>query len=211
MEWIIQLPILCLSVVIHELAHGLTAWSRGDTTAEDAGRLTLNPIPHIDPFGTVFLPALCFLLQLPLFAWAKPVPVNHRRLRGGRRDVLFVALAGPLANVALAVIGALVYRGATVFAPWGESLQRTLMDAAMFTTTLNLFLAFFNLLPIQPLDGSNIFRGLLPSSWRAPYDRLAPYGMAVLVVLLMTHWLQPLVIAPSQAALSIFSRIGLIG
>src|SRR5579859_3953390 len=101
MEWIVQLPILFFSVVLHELAHGLTAWSKGDPTAENAGRLNLNPLSHVDPFGTIFMPLLCFLLGLPMFAWAKPVPVDARRLRGGERDVFLVALAGPCANLAL--------------------------------------------------------------------------------------------------------------
>lgn len=210
MEWIIQLPILFFSVVVHELAHGLTAWTKGDPTSEDAGRLTLNPIPHIDPFGTVFLPALCYLLGLPMFAWAKPVPVNPARLRG-KRAVLQVALAGPAANLTLALLAALAYKASTLFVPWSVGFQGTLLDASVFAVSINLFLAFFNLLPIQPLDGSKVFRGLLPLKWRAPYDRMAPYGMFIIIFLMMTHLLRPLVVVPSQFTFSLLTRIGLIG
>src|SRR5581483_5528624 len=163
MEWIIQLPILFFSVTVHELAHGLASWSKGDPTAENAGRLTLNPLSHVDPFGTVFIPALCLVGGLPMIAWAKPMPVDERRLKGGRRDVMLVALAGPTANLALAFGGGLLYRAATLFAPWGDGFQVTLMNALTFAVTINCFLAFFNLLPIVPLDGSNIVRGALPA------------------------------------------------
>lgn len=211
MEWIVQLPILFFSVVVHELAHGLTAWSKGDRTAEEAGRLTLNPIAHIDPFGTVFLPVLCYLLRAPMFAWAKPVPVNPSRLRHGPRDAMQVAFAGPGANLAMALLSAALFKLATVFAPWGESFQQTLMQALIFAVSINLFLAFFNLLPVHPLDGAKVLRGLLPRAWRVPYDRHAPYGMIIIVALMMTHLLNWLVLEPSQLALSILSRIGLIG
>jgi Zn-dependent protease len=211
MEWIVQLPILFFSVVIHELAHGLTAWSKGDPTAEEAGRLTLNPISHIDPFGTVFLPVMCYLLRLPMFAWAKPVPINPSRLKRGWRDVLLVAFAGPGSNIALALLAAIVYKICTVFAPLGDAFQQTLMQALIFAVSINLFLAFFNLLPIHPLDGSKVLRGLLPSAWRISYDRHAPYGMLILIVLIMTNLMHWLVLVPSQFAFSMLSRIGLIG
>jgi Zn-dependent protease len=138
------------------------------------------------------------------------VPVDPARLRG-KRAVLEVAAAGPLSNLALALLSAGVYKLATVFAPWGDSFQAALMDAALFGVTINLFLAFFNLIPIQPLDGSKVFRGLLPGGWRGRYDRLAPYGAFVLVALIASHWLSPLVLAPSRAALSFLARIGLLG
>ena len=211
MEWIIQLPILFFSVVIHEMAHGLTAWTKGDDTAEQAGRLTLNPIPHIDPFGTVFLPILCFILRIPMFAWAKPVPINPTKMRHGRRDVLQVSLAGPIANLVLALIAAIIFKISTIFAPWGDTFQQTLMNALIFAVSINLFLAFFNLLPIHPLDGAKVLSGILPKAWRISYDRHARYGMYILIFLMMTHLLYPLVVVPSQFAMSLLSRIGLIG
>lgn len=210
MEWIVQLPILLFSVVVHELAHGWTAKSRGDDTAERAGRLTLNPLAHLDPFGTLFLPAFCMVTRLPLFAWAKPVPVDPARLARPRSGMLQVALAGPCANLALALAGALLFRLSAALPLPREGLRATLLEALIFATSINLFLAFFNLLPVHPLDGQKVLAGLLPAAWRARYERLAPYGLLILLLLAGLRLLQPLVVLPSQYALGLLARAGLI-
>ena len=210
MEWIIQLPILFFSVVVHEIAHGLVAYEKGDDTAEAAGRLTLNPIPHIDPFGTVFLPVFCYLLRLPMFAWAKPVPVNSSRLRRPRRDLIQVALIGPGVNLFLSLVAAVLFKLAAAMSFLSTGFLETVLNALIFAVSINLFLAFFNLIPIHPLDGSQVLSGLLPLSLRRRYNRHAPYGMLIIVLLMMTKLLYPLVIIPSQFALSLYSRAGLL-
>ena len=176
-----QLVILLFSIVFHEVAHGRVALWRGDTTARDAGRLTLNPLPHIDIFGTILFPLLLILTRSPvLFGWAKPVPVNPWRFREAKKDMALVGASGPASNLLLAVVAAVVFK--LTMGLFG--LDNPLTRALVFAVTINLVLAFFNLVPIPPLDGSRIVMGLLPDDLAVQYSRLERYGFLIIFGLL---------------------------
>jgi len=180
---------LIAAIILHEISHGLVAFVLGDDTAKQAGRLTLNPVPHIDPFGSIFLPVLGALTHLPVVGWAKPVPVNPARLRNGRRDLLLVSLAGPGSNFALAAVAAFVARsqfhsnGAT-FIVVTDLPMRVLVP--LLFAEVNLFLGLFNFLPIPPLDGAALVERVLPRDWLAGWYRFRPYGILVLFVLVFS-------------------------
>ncbi|TPW19133.1 MAG: Zn-dependent protease, partial [Elusimicrobia bacterium] len=201
MDWVIQLPVLFFSVVIHECCHGVAAWERGDDTAERAGRLTLNPLSHVDPFGSVFMPMLCLILQAPVFGWAKPVPVDASRMKNPRLDAVRVAAVGPLSNFLLAFAAAVAFKMVNTTGLLGGELRTTLLDVLLFAVTINLFLAFFNLLPVHPLDGSKVLGGLLTGRARAAYLRLAPYGMIALMLLLFTRASSAVLLFPIKVVL----------
>jgi len=185
---------LIFAIVFHEVAHGLTARMLGDPTASQRKRLSLNPLRHVDPFGTIILPAMLKLSGGPVFGWAKPVPVNAARLNNPRRDMMFVAAAGPGTNLVLALIGAvllgLLARLVTSPEP---GLAVTFIAANLVNfIAINVFLAMFNLLPIPPFDGSHIVEGLLPEDAARAYARLRPYGFILLfTLLLIVPWLFP--------------------
>jgi Zn-dependent protease len=176
------LPVL-LAITFHEGAHALVARLRGDDTASQLGRVTLNPLKHIDPFGTVLLPGLLLLARAPfLFGYAKPVPVNVRKLHHPRIDGMLVAAAGPAMNLALAFAAAVALHAVPLApATAGEWLEANLDNAII----LNVGLALFNLIPLPPLDGGRIVTGLLPRPLATPYARLEPYGMTILIGLLL--------------------------
>jgi Zn-dependent protease len=181
--WLVPLVI---AIVFHEVAHGLVASRLGDPTAAERGRLTLNPIRHIDPFGTVILPIILALSSAPVFGWAKPVPVNFRKLRQPRRDMVLVALAGPGMNLLLALIGALIL--AVTFG----LAQGALTGAAGFVAAnalnfiyINIFLGVFNLLPVPPFDGGHVVEGLLPRRMARNYRRIGRYSLLVFITLLL--------------------------
>ena len=187
------IPALIVAIVFHEVAHGWAALALGDPTAKEQRRLTLNPIRHVDPFGTVILPGLLALAGAPVFGWARPVPVSKRRLDNPRVGMMAVAAAGPGTNFVLAAIGAvalgLVARGATLPA---DGLFGFAMVSLQMFILINIFLALFNLLPIPPFDGSHIVEGLLPRRAARAYDRLRPLGFPLLFVLLLViPWLFP--------------------
>ena len=180
---------LVTAVILHEVSHGVVALWLGDETAKRAGRLTLNPVPHIDPFGSLILPALGALSGAPILGWAKPVPVNPARLRRGRKDMLLVSLAGPGTNLALAAVAAVMakalYTSSSGFFPTFEALPLAVRVPFLFAM-VNLFLGLFNLVPIPPLDGSAILERMLPASALATWDKFRPYGMLVLFLLVFS-------------------------
>jgi len=194
------LPVLLFSVAVHEFAHGWAAYALGDDTAERRGRLTLNPLTHLDPFGTVFVPLLCFMTGAPMFGWARPMPVRARRLRRPGRDGVWVALAGPSANLAAALVVGLLWKTLSAASLPAESLGATALQALGFAARLNLFLAFFNLVPIHPLDGAKVAAGLLPERWAGFYSRHMRYGAAIVLFVLLTHKLSGLGTWPMMAA-----------
>ncbi len=210
MEWIVQLPILFFSIMVHEVSHGLVALRNGDDSALRAGRLTFNPAVHIDPLGTVFLPLVCLLAHLPLLGWAKPVPVNPSHLADRRWSLLRVALAGPASNLGLSLGAALLFRLVSGLPSWFPRYQGALLGTLLFTVSVNLFLAFFNLLPVHPLDGSRILSSLLPPRQRLGYESHRPYGFMIILLLIGIGLLRPLVTAPSLLALDLLTRLGLL-
>jgi len=175
------LPVI-LAVTFHEAAHGFVASQLGDDTARQAGRVTFNPLKHVDPFGTIILPAMLILLRSPfLFGYAKPVPVNFRRLDKPRRDMVWVALAGPGTNVLLAIVSSLLFYG-VAFMP--SSPAQWLAENLIHSIQINALLCVFNMLPLPPLDGGRVAVGLLPDALALPLARLERYGMLILLLFL---------------------------
>ncbi len=186
--------VLLISLTVHEAAHAWTADRLGDPTARVLGRVSLNPLVHIDPIGTVLLPLIAAISHLPLIGWAKPVPVNTRNLGSPRRDFMIVAAAGPISNLLQAVIAALVLRAAIAtlhdgVPGWADSVLTLAVE-------INLLLAFFNLIPVPPLDGGNVMLGLLPPRAAVLYARLRQYGFIVLYALLLTGIASALIMPP---------------
>ena len=180
-DFIFQIAILIMSVVIHEVSHGYAALALGDVTAKYAGRLTLNPIKHLDPFGSVILPLLMSMVPGGIMlAWAKPVPYNPYNLNNKRWGELLVAIAGPLSNIAIAVLIGIVVRVSIM-----NGLNSPALNLAMITVIMNLYLAFFNLIPIPPLDGSKILFGLFPTL-TLKYRQLSSLsGMMLIIFVIM--------------------------
>jgi Zn-dependent protease len=184
-------PPIMFAIIAHEVMHGVVALRLGDDTALRAGRLTLNPISHVDLFGTVILPFGLYLFGLPVLGYAKPVPVDFRVLRGGRSGMLKVAAAGPLTNFVLAIVSGLLLRlmpalmhgalGATVVVPLARMLQASVI--------VNVELGVFNLFPVLPLDGGRVLFSILPIAAARAYAQTERYGFLILLVLLYTHWL----------------------
>lgn len=186
------LPVL-FAITLHEVAHGWVARAFGDHTAEEQGRLSLNPLRHIDPIGTIIVPALLLFLGGFLFGWAKPVPVDPRRMHHPRRDMAIVAAAGPAANLAMAVGWAVVARlGFALLEHWAwAAVPMILMGQAGIA--INLILMVLNLLPLPPLDGSRVLAWLLPPRAAAWLDRIEPYGILILLGLLYLGLWQKLI------------------
>jgi Zn-dependent protease len=188
MQIAVYIVVLVFSVMIHEVAHGLVASWRGDDTARLLGRITLNPIAHIDIFGSIILPALMLLSHSGfLFAWAKPVPINYSRLKNAKSDIPLTALAGPVANILLAVIASVIIRivvWAGLDAPY--SLGENIVVFMLAMISVNLCLAIFNLIPIPPLDGSKIITYFMPTRMTISFLNLN--SMACFIVLLVLLW-----------------------
>jgi Zn-dependent protease len=178
-----------LAITLHEAAHGFAAKQLGDPTAYMLGRVTLNPIAHVDPIGTVLIPGMLLVGSLisgasgVLFGWAKPVPVNFSRLRNPKRDMILVALAGPGSNLLQAILWVLAIRFLVTALPDGLT-QQILFETASAGVNVNLMLMAFNLIPILPLDGGRILEGLLPYRLAASYAQLERYGMIIMIVLI---------------------------
>ena len=211
-NWMLVIPnliVLIFSVIIHECAHGVVALWRGDTTARDAGRLTLNPAPHIDPMGSIILPGMMLLLGTGfLFGWAKPVPVRFGNLKEPRRDGALVGAVGPLSNLVLALLAALVLRALVLLVT--GSLGAFAFGAAQMMVLfvhVNIGLALFNLLPIPPADGSHIVEWLLPLRLSEAYSSIGRYGMIILLLLVATGKLGPLLTGPYLAVLGAMERV----
>jgi Zn-dependent protease len=176
------------SIILHEVSHGWAALAFGDDTAKRAGRLTLNPVAHVDPFGTILLPVVLAISGFGVFGYAKPVPVNVRRLRDPRQHSLYVSLAGPATNLLIAVLAALVLRVTASVVVAGDSLvldEGMTVEIVFYLGFLNVLLALFNLLPIPPLDGSALIERALPARWLPAYYRFRPYSMFLLLFILL--------------------------
>ncbi|WP_324826763.1 site-2 protease family protein [Qipengyuania zhejiangensis] len=188
----ILVPCLIIAIVFHEVAHGWTALMLGDPTAKEQRRLSLNPLRHVDPVGTLLVPGALALMGGPVFGWAKPVPVRQDRLDNPRYGMIAVAAAGPLTNLVLALAGALILgtiAGVTV-SGGGEVSQWVLTGLGTFIL-INVFLALFNLLPIPPFDGSHIVGGLLPPRLGIQWQKLQSLGMLLFVILIAATWAFP--------------------
>ena len=190
-----------VAVILHEVSHGVVALFYGDDTAKRAGRLTLNPIPHIDPLGSLILPAMAVLAGVPVLGWAKPVPVNPSKLRDPRRQMLYVGLVGPFTNFALMLAAAIAARSLPVgLRGDGVDLQYVLYAFAL----VNLFLGVFNLLPIPPLDGSSLIERFLPRSWLPMWWKIRPFGFLILFIGLFYLHIFDSIIRPFARALVLF-------
>jgi Zn-dependent protease len=180
-------PVL-IGVIFHEVAHGWVANKLGDSTAARMGRLTLNPISHIDLFGTILLPAILIISHAPfVFGYAKPVPVNFHNLRNPKTDMIWVALAGPMTNILLALVGLYALKFANGRVADSSAVLMPLQLMAQVGVEINVMLATFNLFPIPPLDGGRVLVGLLPRRLSMVVARIEPFGFLIIIVLLMTN------------------------
>lgn len=210
------LPVL-LAIVFHEVAHGWVANRLGDSTAAKMGRLTLNPIAHIDLFGTILIPLLLIIANAPfLFGYAKPVPVNFYNLRNPKRDMIWVALAGPATNFLMAFACVLMLKWLAPSIGGGGAGGPSASIADFFVPVIlmleggiviNVVLAVFNMLPLPPLDGGRVMVGLLPEPYSSMLARIEPFGFLILILLLMTHTLTRVIGPPMEFLLKFFLRL----
>jgi len=171
------IPII-FAITVHEVAHGWVAYKLGDNTAKSLGRLTLNPIPHIDILGTIIIPTILYLTSPFIFGFAKPVPINYNNLRNSKKDVIYVSIAGPLSNIIMALLWTLVLYIALLY---GWFILGKMAAIGIF---FNLLLAIFNMIPIPPLDGSVMIRTILPRRYLNQYDQLEVYGIFIVFALM---------------------------
>lgn len=194
---VISLFVLLFAITIHEAAHGWAAAKFGDYTAQSMGRVTLNPIAHIDPVGTVLLPIILVILRFPVFGWAKPVPVNPFNLRNPRRDGLWISAAGPASNILTAIIallGIIFIKSIPLRAgSFGLNFFQGLFLIFYQTAIINAYLAIFNIIPVPPLDGGGILMGLLSDKAAQKYDQIRPYGLIIVIALVTLGLLNSIV------------------
>jgi len=208
----IAIVVVLFSLTVHEFSHGWVAFKLGDPTAKASGRLSLNPIAHIDPIGTIVLPVLMAIMSGPIFGWAKPVPVNplyFRRDITMRKGMLLVAAAGPLSNIVLAFIGTLVlgllFRLEIII----PGTQTPIYLLFFYFIFINLLLAFFNIIPIPPLDGSKILYGLLPEEMARKYASIERYGFILLILIIATP-VGRMLLSPISYLFEWFMRLALL-
>lgn len=191
-QGIISIFVILFAITVHEASHGWAAYKMGDPTAYHMGRITLNPIPHIDPIGTILLPLILIIMGAPPFGWAKPVPVNPLNLKDPRRDNLIISIAGPASNFFVAFIAFIILKIVLNLIPglyYGGELAKVLspiIQILFMTILLNVILAVFNLIPIPPLDGSGVVMGLISEEAAQKYELIRPYGFFILILLIMT-------------------------
>jgi Zn-dependent protease len=201
-QLLLSVPVLLFSVIAHEYAHGYAALKQGDTTALMLGRLTWNPVKHIDPFMTILLPAMLFIGSggKMMLGGAKPVPVNPANYRNYKRGDIIVSLAGVFVNLLIALVSVPLFIGVGLIgraAPGANAVLGVVQAMLIYSIGLNLLLLAFNLIPIPPLDGSHVIKHLLPPSWAAQYERFGRFGLLILIVILyagggfLTYWLRP--------------------
>lgn len=201
------LPVV-FAITVHEVAHGWVAKKYGDNTADMQGRLTLNPIKHVDLLGTIIIPGLLLITGTSfIFGWAKPVPVDPRNFKNPRADMAIVALAGPVSNILMAIAWALVARIGVTIGIASEAIALPLIYTGIAGIAINLVLALVNLLPIPPLDGSRILTGLLPNYWAWQYNKLERFGFIILIILLSTKILNGILAYPLYLAQQLFFSI----
>ncbi|MBO7238307.1 MAG: site-2 protease family protein [Elusimicrobiaceae bacterium] len=207
MDLFVIIPILFFSIVLHEFAHGYVAYRLGDDTAYVLGRLTLNPLKHIDLIGTFLVPALCIISGLPVFGWAKPVPVNARRLASPFKDMGKVALAGPTANLLLAIICAFLIKLIIVSGIFSADTAERSVQCLIYGIQINVLLAVFNLMPIPPLDGGHIVAALLPLKAAIKYTMFfGRFGMWLVIGLIVTGVFKYILYPPMYAVMSVISK-----
>lgn len=203
--WI--LPVV-FAITVHEVAHGWVAKKYGDNTADSQGRLTLNPIKHVDLVGTIIIPGLLLITGTGfIFGWAKPVPVDPRNFKNPRADMAIVALAGPVSNLLMAIFWALIARVGMTIGSGAAMIAEPLIYTGIAGISINLVLALVNLLPIPPLDGSRILSGLLPNYWAWQYNKLERFGFIILLILLSTNILGTILAYPLFIAQQLFFSI----
>jgi Zn-dependent protease len=196
--------VLLFSLTVHEMAHAYTADRLGDPTARMLGRISLNPMVHADPIGTIAFPLIALVTGAPLIGWAKPVPVDVRNLRHHRRDYILVAAAGPASNLVIALVSSIVLAALPISPQTlGETNVSAPIAAILGTAMrLNVLLAVFNMLPIPPLDGGNVLAGLLPPRLAVSFNQLRPYGFLLLYALIFSGGFYSIVVRPSNVILS---------